>query len=130
MRQLYIADNQDRNIKYRSGKDSLLCDDAFSTGWYRFGGDAGTQLSTTCVPRIHDTNNLKCRTHVVSWLDGAHPSVGDGKVTRTVCFSWNSNCCWSQKDIEVINCGFFYIYKFGPTPGCSLRYCGTDVCKF
>jgi hypothetical protein len=125
-----LLDNQDRNIKYRSGKDSLLCDDAFSTGWYRFGGDAGTQLSTTCVPRIHDTNNLKCRTHVVSWLNGAHPSVGDGKVTRTVCFSWNSNCCWRQRDIEVINCGFFYIYKFGPTPGCSLRYCGTDVCKF
>jgi hypothetical protein len=119
-----LLDNQDRNIKYRGG--SLLCDSGISTRWYRFGGGAGTQLPTTCVDRA-DTSYLKCRAHVVSWLNGAHPSVVDGKVTRTVCFSWAGKCCWVQKDIEVINCGFFYVYKFGPTPGCHVRYCGTDV---
>jgi hypothetical protein len=121
-----LLDNQDRNIKYRSGSSSLLCDKGIS-GWYRFGGDAGTQLSTTCVPRTADYNNLKCRTHGVSWLNGAHPCVGDGKVTRTVCFSWASSCCLWKKDIEVINCGFFYIYKLVYPFGCSGRYCGTDV---
>ncbi|CAB3983885.1 Hypothetical predicted protein [Paramuricea clavata] len=124
-----LLDNKDRNIKYRSGKSSLLCDSGISTGWYRFGGDAGTQLSTTCVPRIRDTNNLKCRTHCVSWLNGTHPSVGDGKVTRRVCFSWAGKCCFANTKtyIEVINCGFFYIYKLVSPPSCSYRYCGTDV---
>ena len=118
-------DNQNRNINFTGGK-SDLCDSGISTRWYRFVGAAGTQLSTTCVPRT-DTSNRKCHTDAVSWLNGAHPSVSDGKVTRTVCFSWNGNCCWVKKDIEVINCGFFYVYKFGQTPGCSIRYCGIDV---
>ncbi|CAB4045478.1 Hypothetical predicted protein, partial [Paramuricea clavata] len=112
-----LLNNQDRNIKYRSGSSSLLCDSSISTGWYRFGGDAGTQLSTTCIPRKQDFNNLKCRTHVVSWLNGTHPSVSDGKVTRRVCFSWDGRCCYAtsvanlKTYIEVINCGYFYIYK-------------------
>ncbi|CAB3980004.1 Hypothetical predicted protein [Paramuricea clavata] len=120
-----LLDNKDRNIKYRSGKS--LCDSGISTRWYRFGGDAGTQLSTTCVPRGSGINNLKCSTQAISWLNGAHPSVSDGKVTREVCFSWVSSCCSFKKNIEVINCGFFYIYKLVSPPGCSLRYCGTDV---
>ena len=120
-----LLDNKDRNIKYTS-RGSVLCDAGISTGWYRFGGDAGTQLSTTCVDRT-DTSNLKCRTYAVSWLNGTHPSVSDGKVTRTVCLSWTGNCCRWKKDIEVINCGFFYIYKLVSIRICSFRYCGTDV---
>jgi hypothetical protein len=121
-----LLDNQDRNIKYTGG-NSAVCDDTFSTGWYRFGGDAGTQFPTTCVPRT-DASNLMCRTHGVSWLNGAHPSVSDGKVTRTVCFSWSGNCCAVKTNIEVINCGFFYIYKLVSLASwCQRRYCGTDV---
>jgi uromodulin len=119
-----LLDNKDRNIKYRGG--SLLCDKGISTGWYRFGGHAGTQLSTTCVPRNRNGNKLICRAHVVSWLNGTHPSVSDGKVTRTVCFSWSKCCSW-KKDIEVLNCGFFYIYKLVSIRVCYFRYCGTDV---
>ena len=29
----------------------------------------------------------------MGWLDGAHPEEHEGKGTRQVCFSWNSNCC-------------------------------------
>ena len=65
--------------------------------------------------------------HGVSWLNGAHPSVGDGKVTREVCFSWSGNCCGVKTNIEVINCGLFYVYKLVSTSTCSYRYCGTDV---
>jgi hypothetical protein len=83
-------------------------------------------LPTTCVPRT-DKRNRKCHTAAVSWLNGAHPSAVDGKVARTVCFSWSGNCCRWRKDIGVINCGLFYIYKLGSTPVCSLRYCGIDV---
>ncbi|CAB4037727.1 Hypothetical predicted protein [Paramuricea clavata] len=121
-----LLDNQDRNIKYTGGS-SDLCDDGISSGWYRFGGAAGSQLSTICVPR-KDTSKRKCHTDAVSWLNGAHPSVSDGKVTREVCFSWDGNCCRWNKNIEVINCGLFYIYKLVSSPVCSGRYCGTDVC--
>ena len=119
-----LLDNQNRNIKYRGG--SLLCDNGISTRWYRFVGAAGTQLPTTCVDR-KDTKNPICRAQVVAWLNGAHPSVSDGKVTRRVCFSWDGKCCQWNKNIEVINCGLFYIYKLVPAPVCNGRYCGTDV---
>jgi hypothetical protein len=118
--------NKDRNINYSSGVNTWLCDRSISSGWYRFGGDAGTQMSTTCV-RGTTYSNLKCRTHGVSWLNGTHPSVAEEKVTRQVCFSYGGTCCWSPKHIEVINCGFFYIYKLVPVTWCESRYCGIDV---
>lgn len=123
-----VLDSQERNIKYATNSDSTwFCDGSISTGWYRFWGDAGTQLPTSCVQGTTQYN-LKCRTHGVSWLNGTHPSVSDGKVTREVCFSYDGECCHrSRKNIEVINCGWFYIYKLGSTPWCNSRYCGTDV---
>ena len=118
-----LLDNQERNIKYSGG--SAGCDSSIS-GWYRFGGAAGTQLPTSCVPRTNTNINI-CGTHGVSWLNGAHPSLDEGKVTRQVCFSWESNCCAVDKNIEVINCGIFYIYNLVPLSGwCQRRYCGTD----
>ena len=114
-------DDQNRNINYSGG--SVLCDRGISTGWYRFVGDAGNQMSTTCIP-----NGWKCSTHATGYLNGAHPSVSEGKVTRQVCFGWSGGCCTFRKNIEVINCsGSFYIYKLVPTGTCSLRYCGADV---
>ena len=116
--------NIDRNVNYVG--NSTMCDNGISTGWYRFVGNAGTQISTSCIPR-NDTSILKCSTHGVSWLNGAHPSVSKRNVTRTVCFSWSGNCCWHSKDIQVINCGSFYIYKLVSTGSCYHRYCGIDV---
>ena len=119
-----LLDNQDRNVKYTGG--SVSCDRSIS-GWHRFDGAAGTQLPTSCISRT-DTSTVKCGTHAVSWLNGAHPDVNEGKVTRQVCFSWAGTCCAASSDIEVINCGFYYVYNLTPLSGwCSRRYCGTDV---
>ena len=71
----------------------------------------------------------KCSAHATGWLNGTHPSVEEGKVTKKVCFSWGSNCCSWSINIEVLNCGDFFLYHFKGTPPehpCSLRYCGTD----
>ena len=114
--------SKDRNIKYMGA--GLMCDHGISTGWYRFVGDAGTQMSTSC---IQNRRHRKCSTHGVSWLNGAHPTFDEGKVVRTVCFSWVGGCCNRQRDIEVMNCGLFYVYKLVPTGPCSYRYCGIDV---
>ena len=99
----------------------MKCDKGLSTGWYRFGGGAGIKMPTSCVPE------RRCGTHATGWMNGAHPTVADGMVTRKVCYHWYSNCCSWSNGIEVVNCGLYYVYKLSRPPwGCDLRYCGSD----
>jgi len=89
-------------------------------GWYRFHGAAGTRMPTSCPPKS------RCGTLGTGWLNGVHPTVADGKATRQVCFHYWSSCCRWSTNIEVRNCGSFYVYRFSGTPVCNLRYCGSD----
>ncbi|KAL9961298.1 hypothetical protein ACROYT_G030210 [Oculina patagonica] len=109
----------DRKITYSNSTNSL-CDSELGPGWFRFQGSASTRMPTSCPPES------KCGTDATGWLNGGHPTVADGKATRQVCFHWISNCCWSSTNIQVRNCGPFYVYYFNGTPGCQYRYCGTD----
>ena len=68
----------------------------------------------------------KCGTAFSGWLDGAHPSVEDGEVSVTVCFTRDSTFCKKTIGISVRNCGSYYVYKLYKPPGCSMRYCGTN----
>ena len=77
-------------------------------------------MPTACVP-IN-----RCNTRATGWLNGNHPTVADGQVTRQVCFHWSSNCCYWLTNIQVRNCGEYFVYLLSGTPACSLRYCGTD----
>ena len=100
-----------------------LCDNGLPEAWYRFEGDAGTRMPTTYVDR------RKCGTNFPGWLNGTHPTVADGEVIREVCFSImfsDYHDCIGHKLIKVKNCSSYYVYKLGGTPGCDLRYCGTD----
>jgi len=106
----------DRKTTYVS--KSSLCDNNLN-GWYRFQGAAGTRMPTTCPPME------RCGTAGSGWLNGVHPTVADGRVTRQACFNWSSNCCWRSTNIEVRNCGSFYVYHFTGSGGCYHRYCGT-----
>ena len=96
------------------------CDNGLGPGWFRFEGAAGTRIATTCPP-YH-----RCGTDAPGWMNGGHPSVADGQVTRQVCFSWDYCCYWTI-NIKVRNCGSYYVYHFsGSTPKCQLRFCGSD----
>ena len=77
-------------------------------------------MPTTRVPPY------RCGTDWSGWLDGAHPTVGDGEVKRTVCFSTRLTGCKSKKDISVKNCGSYFIYELIQPPRCDLRYCSAD----
>ena len=99
---------------------NILCDNELKKGWYRFEGDAGARMPTTCV------HKGKCGTTYPGWLNGIHPTVADGEVNREVCFTVNPNCCADRKHIRVKNCSSYYVYKLDATPGCDRRYCGTD----
>ena len=107
----------DRKITYSRG---LACDDHLGPGWFRFQGAAGTRMPTSCP------STYRCNTLITSWLNGGHPTVADGQVTRQVCFHWYLKCCNWSRSIQVRNCGSFYVYYFNGTPDCKARYCSTD----
>ena len=109
-----------RKITYETPHGLGLCDKQLPEGWYRFVGAAGTKMPTTRVP-AH-----RCGTGWSGWLKTAHPTVEDGEVRRTVCFSDRSTGCKQLRDISVKNCGSYFIYKLLKPPYCDSRYCGTD----
>ena len=77
-------------------------------------------MVTSCPPEN------RCNTQAPGWMNGGHPTVAEGPVSRQVCFHWGNCCSWPQ-NIKVRNCGSYYVYHLsGGTPGCQLRYCGTD----
>ena len=116
--------NRDHDSK-ANGYASPSCDKTTVKGdwkggdiWYRFQEPAGTQMANSVVPKRH------CGASATGWLNGAHPAGLGENVIRQVCFNWNSNSCYRNTDVEIKNCGGFYLYKLKPTPGCSLKYCG------
>ena len=109
--------NADRKITYPIYHH--YCDRGMGPGWFRFEGSAGTRLPTSCPPKN------RCGTQATAWLNGGHPTVMDGQVSRQVCFSWD-NCCYWSANIKVRNCGSYYVYYISGTPVCNLRYCGTN----
>ena len=107
-------------MSYSTPQDTALCDKQLPKGWYRFVGAAGTKMSTTRVPAF------RCGTDWSGWLDGSHPTVKDGKVQRTVCFSDRPTGCKYSNIISVKNCGSYFIYELQQPANCNSRYCGTD----
>ena len=109
-----------RKISYETPIGSELCDDQLHKGWYRFVGAAGTNMPTTRVPAY------KCGTDWSGWLNGAHPTVEDGEVKRTVCFNSRLTGCKDTINISVKNCSSYYIYELFQPSSCSVRFCSTD----
>ena len=112
------ADRAQGNV-YQSDQDRRS-DDELVTDWYRFQGAAGDRMPDKCVLRF------RCGTKHPGWLNGTHPTIANGVVTRTVCFSGKANCCSWHNTIEVKNCSSFYVYKLQKPSRCDLRlrYCG------
>lgn len=87
-------------------------------GWVRFVGEGGTRMPETCVPMN------RCQTNAPMWLQGAHPALGQGVVTRTACAHWSGNCCSWKAEVQVAACpGGYHVYRLEGTPSCNLRYC-------
>jgi len=88
------------------------------TGWYRFQGAAGDRMPDKCV-LMH-----RCGTENPGWLDGTHPTVAEGVVTRTVCFT-KLDCCAESIIIKVKNCSGYYVYELQRTKHLfPSRFCG------
>uniref|UniRef100_A0A3B4EIN6 UMOD/GP2/OIT3-like D8C domain-containing protein n=1 Tax=Pygocentrus nattereri TaxID=42514 RepID=A0A3B4EIN6_PYGNA len=98
-----------------------VCDRRFPwNGWYRvlYYGKS-IRMAESCVP------TSRCSTYVTLWLNGPHPEIEDGVVTRQVCGSANSDCCYYRSTpIQVKACpDNYYVYKFVHPINCNLAYC-------
>ncbi len=98
-----------------------MCDCEVSwNGWYHLiiQGQS-VQMPDTCVDQD------SCGTHAPLWLNGGHPRVEDGVVTRAVCGHYDNDCCSFQSNpIRVKACpGNYYVYEFVKPAFCFLAYC-------
>ncbi|XP_061164836.1 von Willebrand factor D and EGF domain-containing protein-like [Saccostrea echinata] len=107
--------------------DHLQCDNGLQAGWYTF--DNNDEMPTSCVTQYH------CGTHFPLWMQGSHPSQADGIVHRKACSniygSSSQSCCDFSLDIQVKNCGSFYVYYLQTVPACAMAYCAGNkkVCN-
>ena len=44
------------------------------------------------------------------WLNGTHPTISEETVDRRVCFNFNGDFCKIQTDIQIKNCGSYFLY--------------------
>ena len=101
----------------RSGYSSTSPDWA-GPAWYRFTGQAGTQMPDS-PPAVN-----QCGASVPGWLAGGHPGPGE-QVSRTVNFHWSGNTALWSVGVSVTHCpGGYYVYRLPEPPQCSLTYCG------
>ena len=113
--QYKILNDSDRHSDFGRGQK---CDKQLTEDWYRFSAGAGTSIATHCLP------DHRCGTDLPGWMDGAHPTVDEGVVSRKVCFSGWSECCYRNITINVRNCSSFFVYRLKPVQDCYWRYCG------
>nr|XP_058951787.1 fibrillin-1-like [Pocillopora verrucosa] len=91
-----VLEDYDRDINYQTPPGNEKCDNNLNYGWYRFLNISGITMPTTCPPP--DT----CGTTFPGWLSGDHPTVEDGEVSRTVCFTGRSyECCYYSYNIRI-----------------------------
>lgn len=87
-------------------------------GWFRFVGQGGVRMPDFCVPAY------RCLTDAPLWLNGTHPVLGEGTVTRKACAHWSGNCCYWSTDVQVKACpGGYHVYRLNGSPACNLRFC-------
>ena len=96
-------------------------------GWYRFEGEAGTQLADQRDPQKWES----CGTSRVAWLRGDHPSLEQGTVQRTVCVGEITGDCGHDSLTSVRTCpdtrntaAIFWVYRLARVNvGCHWAYC-------
>ena len=114
-----------RSARYIAG---WITNDNNVYGWYRFMGDAGDKLAEY---ELKWNNGIyRCTSRAHGWLNGDLPSQSEGKVLRTVCFTYNGNKCWRRTKTKIRNCGNFYVYLLDGLShyrySDNLRYCGIN----
>jgi cysteine-rich repeat protein len=107
----------DRNIDFNDGPGGVeKCDKNTNEKWHRILPPAGTRIPNDGAKKY------ACGTDAPGAMVGEYPTVDEGIVDRTVCFSWDQECEW-QVVIQVRNCGDYFVFKLPNPPESCLRYC-------
>ena len=123
-----VLDDPTRKSSYESNRKALKRDvynrnsdrakDWKGSNWYRILAGAGSSLASSLVNEYH------CGTHAAGFIKyGEHPSIIGSKNKATVCFNANGNECFGQLNIEIKNCGHYYLYNLPDAPGSHYGYC-------
>ena len=113
-----VINDSSRSVNF--GATPKTCDQStFSSTprWVRFIGAGGTQIPTTPPPVS------RCGTDAPGWYSGSMPTDTYSSTNGSVCYSWSVKTCNWQNNIQVTNCGSFFVYQLTKPPQCSLRYC-------
>ena len=129
-RRHYTQDVDKTHKRHKLG-GNYLCDSDNAGRWkndwkgrnfYRIMGPAGTRIKEGCV-----TGNYACGTLQQGYISsGTHPTLLNQRATLTVCFkTWTicSHCNSGSIDIEVINCGSYFVYDLPSIDKCAYAYC-------
>ena len=111
----------DRAFTFNDGPGKITKCDKTADAWHRFLDPAGAVLPLA-PPTIYS-----CGTDAPGWMMGAYPTPEDGIVARTVCYAWQGDPCTWTNDIQVLNCGAYFVFKLPTPPDCALRYCGAPL---
>ncbi|CAH1268824.1 OIT3 [Branchiostoma lanceolatum] len=119
----YIVLNEtSRNVQQVNDGSAKNCDREFNGEWYRFMGPAGNVMPTEAPP-----NWNRCGADAPMWMNGQHPTLADGEVSRQACAYWGGVTCRWQTTIQVRACSAgYFVYKLPAAPVCSLVYCGAS----
>ncbi|KAI4879021.1 hypothetical protein NFI96_030850 [Prochilodus magdalenae] len=118
----YTSLDQPWRANNETGLD--ICDSFFNwNSWYRFFYyGMNIRMAESCVP------TSRCGAYYTLWLNGPHPEIEDGVVTRQVCGNAGSDCClFGSTSVKVKTCpGNYSVYKLFRPKYCNMAYC-TDV---
>ena len=118
---IYTVLNDDWRVTTNLDTSVVRCDYHLQwQGWYRmFHQGASVRMPESCVP------TFRCGTKGTLWLNGPHPRLEDGIVTRKVCGHWDGNCCYIKApSIQVKACpGNYTVYKLHNPGQCDWVYC-------
>lgn len=104
-----------------------LCDKNLPVAWYKLEVNGNpAEIPTVCLK--HNVCGTKLPMHIDLGYQGM-PQLGNVS-NATVCTSYNIlgrwDCCVLRQDIQIKNCGTFYVYKLKHTDRCPVAYCAQE----
>ena len=86
--------------------------------WYAFNAGPAAAIPESCV------SSGSCGGTTSGWIDHVTPSITDGVVDVTMCFSSITQCCSDQTNVLVRRCHGYVVYKFYKgIPSINARIC-------
>ncbi|CAC5411148.1 unnamed protein product [Mytilus coruscus] len=108
--EIYAEEKRSKDYLIDLASDQVISDEYLDAGWYRIFSANGDTMPSSSPGKMH------CGTINPIWLNGTLPTYDDGIVSREACVQTENDICEDSIDIEIRNCGGYYIYFLQKTP--------------